>query len=372
MNPTTRSRLRCYVPRPLAVAVLAPLLLIGWARADEEVIFYSTYGYQEGTDWVVPLRLKVQEARIDANALGKLFALLNVVEARARENYVARAADFVADDESNQHVRIRFDEDPAKETFSILGGSGGALRTGFDGIADGTVRITAARVQQIRSAQGSTDGWLTFSAASNDHAGRGRVRLIDPAGISLVSDIDDTIKVTEVPAGKRTLAFNTFCRDFVRAPELSEHYTRFPGAAVHYVSGGPWQLYRPIAAFISASSFPDGSFHMRVVGGSILTASRSLEALGDFISPAGTFDHKVEQISRLMTRFPKRVFVLIGDSGEKDPEVYATVRTRFPAQVQEIVIRDVVDARTNDSGRLAGMTVVAAPNVVRREGRPLP
>ena len=80
--------------------------------------------------------------------------------------------------------------------------------------------------------------------------------------------------------------------------------------------------------------------------------------------PGGTFEHKVEQITTLMRRFPGRKFVLIGDSGEKDPEVYREVQSKFSAQVQEIIIRDLVNARVDDPARLTGMTVVAAPTVV--------
>ena len=80
----------------------------------------------------------------------------------------------------------------------------------------------------------------------------------------------------------------------------------------------------------------------------------------------GTFEHKVPTITTLMERLPGRTFVLIGDSGEQDPEVYRTIASRFPAQVREIVIRDVVNARVRDPKRLAGMTVVPAPTVELR------
>lgn len=68
----------------------------------------------------------------------------------------------------------------------------------------------------------------------------------------MISDIDDTIKITEIPAGKRIVAVNTFLRDFfdVREPiPIIEKYKELAardGAAFHYVSGGPWQLYQPL------------------------------------------------------------------------------------------------------------------------------
>ena len=63
--------------------------------------------------------------------------------------------------------------------------------------------MTDEQAKQLLEKQGSANGWLTFRAVSGDHTGLGRVKLIEPgAGESLVSDIDDTIKITEVPAAK--------------------------------------------------------------------------------------------------------------------------------------------------------------------------
>ena len=55
--------------------------------------------------------------------------------------------------------------------------------------------------------------------------------------------------------------------------------------------------------------------------------------------------------------------MLIGDSGEQDPEVYREVQSRFGARVKEIVIRDLTNARNLEPARLAGMTIVEAPTV---------
>jgi len=54
-----------------------------------------------------------------------------------------------------------------------------------------------------------------------------------------------------------------------------------------------------------------------------------------------TLEYKVGVIDALMRRFPERQFVLVGDSGERDPEVYRELASRFPNQVRAILIRDV-------------------------------
>jgi phosphatidate phosphatase APP1 len=50
---------------------------------------------------------------------------------------------------------------------------------------------------------------------------------------------------------------------------------------------------------------------------------------------------KLEKIRTLMTRFPKRSYVLVGDSGERDPEVYASILSEFPERVAAVFVRDV-------------------------------
>ena len=64
-----------------------------------------------------------------------------------------------------------------------------------------------------------------------------------------------------------------------------------------------------------------------------------------------------------MEHFPRRKFILVGDSGEKDPEVYRTIQSKFPMQVREIWIRDVVNDREKNADRLVGMRVIPATTV---------
>ncbi len=199
--------------------------------------------------------------------------------------------------------------------------------------------------------------------------------------MSVVSDIDDTIKITEIPAGTEIVLRNTFLRDFVAVPEMAQIYRALyqdpTNASFHYVSGGPWQLYSPLAEFlIKKEGFPPGSFHMRTVNKTLSAASflNDLKLLVEDgfslsdLSREETRKHKVAEITTLMTNLPDRQFYLIGDSGEKDPEAYGEIRSKFSKLVKEIRIRDVVnaDADKNDPKkyRLTGMVVRHAPTIV--------
>ena len=88
----------------------------------------------------------------------------------------------------------------------------------------------------------------------------GRVQLVEPQGRSVISDIDDTIKITGVGDPQAMLA-NTFLRPLRPVPGMATLYRQWAdrGAVFHYVSASPWQLYAPLADFLAAEQFPAGT-----------------------------------------------------------------------------------------------------------------
>lgn len=161
----------------------------------------------------------------------------------------------------------------------------------------------------------------------------GRVQCIPPEGLSVISDIDDTVKLTNV-GDRRELLANTFLRQFRPVPGMVDLFRDWhaAGTAFHYVSASPWQLAGCLAGFFEEAGLPPGSMHL------------SLFRLKD-TTPLGRLPSKKRSkrrsIERILEDFPGRRFVLVGDSGEKDPEIYAAVARRFPQQVSAIAIREV-------------------------------
>ena len=328
----------------------------------EFVTFYPTYGYREGSHWKIPVRIWVHEPRRLAEKLVRLLAdnIGNTGDSEL-EILATRIADIVADSESLERVIFIFDNDPEQQEWRVRTGDGKQPRSDLNGTIRGHILLPEEKAQDLFQAQNSQDGWLTFRAVSKDHSGIGRVRLIEPEGLSVISDIDDTIKVTEIPAGGKTVVRNTFFRPFAAAQEMAARYRDIGNASFHYVSGAPWQLYRPLAAFIREEGFPEGSFHMKSVPKNLLsptTWKQLLKLIGD-----ATVDQKVFQIREIMRHFPDREFIFIGDSGEHDPEVYAHLRQTFGNRVREIWIRDLVNARHTDPARLEGMKIIPAPTI---------
>jgi phosphatidate phosphatase APP1 len=150
----------------------------------------------------------------------------------------------------------------------------------------------------------------------------------------VISDIDDTIKITQVRDRRATLR-NTFLRPFEPAPGMAEfcqNLARSNHAEFHYVSASPWQLYLPLAEFVRSNGFPSGTFVLK----KFRWKDRSFLSL--FADPE---KYKSAVIEPLLKRFPNRRFVLIGDSGEL-PEIYAG-REEISAANRPSLIRDVTD-----------------------------
>jgi phosphatidate phosphatase APP1 len=81
--------------------------------------------------------------------------------------------------------------------------------------------------------------------------------LIGPKGLSVVSDIDDTIKISSVTV-KEELMANTFFRPWRAVPGMAALYQQWgqEGAVFHYVSNSPWPLETVLEFFLSGKGSP--------------------------------------------------------------------------------------------------------------------
>jgi Uncharacterized conserved protein (DUF2183) len=273
-----------------------------------------------------------------------------------------RIASFVAGDDSLERVEFRFARDPDAETFRF------AKLTDFNGLVEQQFKIPAGKVRRLLEEDSAGSGWLTVTAHCKDAVGTGHIRMIQPEGLSVISDIDDTIKITEVPAGAAIVLRNTFLNAYKEVPGMLERYRGFGvDTTFHYISGSPWQMFDLLHCFLIAEKkFPEGTFHMKDLRKNLFVPDSWRDIKEFFKGDLATIERKTAQITRLLKNLPNRRFTLVGDSGEKDPEIFHEIRRTFPGQVQEIIIRDVVDERNKaGSMRLEGMTVIEAPAILR-------
>ncbi|MBK6762282.1 MAG: DUF2183 domain-containing protein [Micrococcales bacterium] len=224
-------------------------------------------------------------------------------------------------------------------------------------------------VPRLRS--GWHDAFAVTTAIEGGDAASGAGRVLKPAAkapFAVISDIDDTILVSGLTEGltavKQALMRDANTRSAVRG--MSSLYRglargvpgpgggRKPEPAFFYVSTGSWSFYEMLQQFIQLRAFPQGPMFLTDWG----PTERYLRRSGA--------EHKRVAIRRLFESYPDTSFVLIGDSGQRDPLTYEEMAREFPGHVRLILIRQVGPAKDERNAELA-----AHATALRGEGIPL-
>lgn len=301
---------------------------------DEELVFFPTYGYRDDDGWTINLHGWIYEMEADSPVRRLLLAALR--EALDVEDYAPglrtfneRAALFLVDSERDEVVSIRVGE----KVYTLL-------ESGADGHIRDRVHISDRRAKRLLKRQESPDRWLRYQAAGlpeDSPSIEGQVLLIDPVGVSVISDIDDTIRRSNVGDIKKLL-IGTFMMPFEPVAGMAELYQRWAeqGAVFHYVSESPWQLHRLLRDFLADHGFPKGTMHLRVV-------RLSPFDLEDLLADDDEEKAKTSRIERILRDFPKRRFILVGDDTQHDPEIYGRFARQYGDRIAKIYIRQVIE-----------------------------
>ncbi len=164
----------------------------------------------------------------------------------------------------------------------------------------------------------------------------------DDSEYGIISDIDDTI----VPTG------STRVREMLKTTFFHNAHSRvpFPGVVafykalvkgstgngnnpVFYVSSSPWNLYDFLMEFMRVHDIPQGPLMLRDIGPS-----------KEYLIAGSNTDHKLLQVERIFKIISGIPFILIGDSGQHDAEIYLQVIKDFPGRIKMVYIRDVNSA----------------------------
>ncbi len=212
------------------------------------------------------------------------------------------------------------------------------------------------RVQTVTDAQGyyrislppvsdlPPDGSLWFEArarvvGSDVHAVHEILRLDPDARYGIISDIDDTVLDSKVvdwrAAAELTFLHNVRTRKPL--PGVAQLYRSLqqgpsgPTAnPLFYVSSSPWNLYDLLETFLEINEIPHGPLLLREID----------IGLGYF-RQARKHGNKQDSIVRLFRQFPDLDWLLVGDSGQADAQIYADIAKAFPGRVLAIYIRDI-------------------------------
>lgn len=295
----------------------------------EHLVFYPSYGSRTADDqgWTLMIQGSVYDPRISWLRRKPMLAVIRRVlrmDRTAEEYFRVRMRQFLMFGLRGRSITVRIGDHE-----HLVGESD------YMGLFRGEVAFTDSELAQIRPVDAPTN-WLSYNATlmdTDDRVLSGKLQLIEPHGVSIISDVDDTIKHSNVP-NRRDLFRNTFTRTFVPVTGMPELYRdcALAGAAFHFVSGSPWQLYEPLSEFMHAEGYPAGSFHLKRFR--IRDSARKIR-----MSPQKA--HKRAAIEPILAAFPQRKFVLIGDSGEQDPEIYASFLRERPQQIVGVFIRAV-------------------------------
>jgi phosphatidate phosphatase APP1 len=215
---------------------------------------------------------------------------------------------------------------------------------------------------EVEAAAPVAPGWheveiVLLASMAGSEGTRARARVLvpgDDADFAVISDIDDTVVVTGA-ASKLRMVWSVLFHD-ARSREP------FPGVAqlyralqrgrnpIFYVSRSGWNLYDLFDAFMRVHGLPRGPMFLTDLA-LVEPKSRAM----------GGGEDKLGRIRALLSTYPALRFVLIGDSGQEDPEIYRRIVAEHPGRIRAVYIRDV-------SGRRRDAEVRAIVEELRRAG----
>lgn len=180
------------------------------------------------------------------------------------------------------------------------------------------------------------EGNYQVSLQENEGVQSLKIQFPEEVNRVVVTDIDDTVLISHsTNLIKKLYLLLTKNHESRKGFEgVSEFYKELLGAngVLFYVSSSEWNLYDFLNDFMKFHQLPKGVFLLQDLKSGIFDLFRS---------GGGSHDHKKQKIQRLLDAFPDCKFVLVGDSGQKDPEIYRSIVEQFPNRIEHVFIRDV-------------------------------
>jgi phosphatidate phosphatase APP1 len=303
---------------------IAAELPVSNLKPDEQILFFPAIAQlsPDGNTWTAEIRGCVFENEERRYTLALLLKTLDwkgvQLTPEEQSRLQQRARLFMVDNQRGKNITA--DINGKRTTFP---------RTGADGVFRGSVTFPA---QGLPNQDGASVRIRALLATGDSRSFGGTIYLLQPTGTLVVSDIDDTIKLTGI-GNTRDVLRSTLIDEFrptPGTPALFQSVSR-QGAAFIYLSASPWQLYPPLSEFLKDAGFPQGAFVLKDFRVKDKTRSNLHQ------SP---WDYKIPRLEYLMKQYPQRKFVLVGDAGEQDPEIYAECARLHPGRVVRVLIRD--------------------------------
>ena len=172
-------------------------------------------------------------------------------------------------------------------------------------------------------------------------SGSGNIYVPFPTQYGFISDIDDTFLISHSANLRKRLfvLFTQNARSRVPFDGVVKHYELLAKGNTEdnapnpffFVSSSEWNLYDYILEFTTVNGLPRGVFLLNV-----------LKQFNELFKTGQNNHHtKFARIVRIMEAYPTQRFILLGDSSQHDPYIYASIVEHFPKRIHAVYIRDV-------------------------------
>ncbi|KAK7978005.1 hypothetical protein PG996_004052 [Apiospora saccharicola] len=257
-----------------------------------------------------------------------------------RSIYVVQQAD--------ENVTVHFENDVSIDpgsTGGVINAKGGAqvitlpYETTLEGDFDTFVKL--------KNTTGPNGGHLMAGNATKSiqslnmyvngtMSGNATAYLVPPTGFTIISDIDDILRITKIYIPKEGL-LNSFARPFTPWMNMPEIYANWsasiPDFHFHYLTTTPEQVTRNYMDFIY-KTYPLGSFDTRPLNFSDVSATLQIRRF---------------LLDKIFQTFPQRKFILMGDTTNSDVmKAYPALAKDYPGQVQCIFLRNTTATDDGD------------------------
>lgn len=299
-------------------------------KKDAVWLFDNVAFRSSGGHWHAEFVSAVFESKTSARLVdyvGDVASILKISKGDAEEAIIEeRIVPFVMDIQPGRQVKVDFG---GKAAAKLKLGPGGR-----HGISSDIKRVPGPAAKGELMAVSEAD--VPVGATGILHM---KTVYAEPEGWAVISDVDDTIKVTMTsdPAGILRSTFVSTPTPVAGMPELYAYLATLvtQTAPWFYLSASPYNLY-PFLSEFRDQYYPHGQLILR--DSSWMTISGLLSNL-----TLGTEQYKIDRIKKVHRWLPKRKMILIGDSTQSDPEAYGAAFRAFPGWIKLILIRKVTD-----------------------------
>jgi phosphatidate phosphatase APP1 len=275
----------------------------------------------------------------------------------------ARQDDPVYQNVINMARRFASDEVAGARVLASFGGSQVETTADAEGFFEVRFRPEEPLDRSVRWHPVKLELLAPPSPGGGEVRSKGHVLVPHGASFGVISDLDDTVVRSNATNVLKMAWIVVRNNAHTRLPfegvgafydALQRSNEGGPVNPIFYVSSSPWNIYDLLEDFLNVHGLPPGPLFLKDWSPTVLGKHQ---------------DYKLGVIRKLLDTYKDLPFVLIGDSGEEDPEIYLQTIREHPNRIKAVYIRDVTSAERDaeikaiaDQARKLGTELVPVPD----------